>query len=71
MKTIVAVCIALLPAWVPVSVPSSYFAESGDTAITEDDPRWDCATMGNHVCGPVITSNGIESDTGAFIGGWN
>lgn len=20
--------------------------------ITEDDPRWDCATMGNLVCGP-------------------
>lgn len=19
--------------------------------ITEDDPRWDCATMGNKVCG--------------------
>lgn len=22
------------------------------TAITEDDPRWDCRTMGDHVCGP-------------------
>jgi len=21
--------------------------------ITEDDPRWNCATMGNRVCGPV------------------
>ncbi|WP_263729976.1 hypothetical protein [Cellulomonas sp. SG140] len=21
--------------------------------IEEDDPRWDCRTMGNHVCGPV------------------
>lgn len=20
--------------------------------ITEDDPRWDCTTMGNQVCGP-------------------
>jgi hypothetical protein len=20
--------------------------------ITEDDPRWDCDTMGNRVCGP-------------------
>ena len=20
--------------------------------IMEDDPRWDCRTMGNHVCGP-------------------
>ena len=21
--------------------------------IEEDDPRWDCATMGNKVCGPT------------------
>lgn len=21
--------------------------------IEEDDPRWDCATMGNRVCGPA------------------
>lgn len=20
--------------------------------VAEDDPGWDCATMGNHVCGP-------------------
>ena len=22
------------------------------TVITEDDPRWDCRTMGNQICGP-------------------
>jgi hypothetical protein len=21
------------------------------TVITEDDPRWDCRTMGNRICG--------------------
>ena len=21
--------------------------------IEEDDPRWDCRTMGNHICGPT------------------
>ena len=21
--------------------------------IEEDDPRWDCATMGNRICGPA------------------
>jgi hypothetical protein len=25
------------------------------TTITEDDPRWDCTTMGNQVCGPKAT----------------
>ena len=33
---------------------------SGDTLptgehIEEDDPRWDCHTMGNHICGPTTT----------------
>lgn len=23
--------------------------------ITEDDPRWDCRTMGNRICGPGLT----------------
>lgn len=27
--------------------------EPGDDVIHEDDPRWDCATMGNRTCGPV------------------
>jgi hypothetical protein len=22
------------------------------TRIEEDDPRWDCRTMGNRICGP-------------------
>lgn len=25
--------------------------------ITEDDPRWDCRTMGNFVCGPLNPSD--------------
>jgi hypothetical protein len=26
---------------------------AGSPRIEEDDPRWDCNTMGNHVCGPA------------------
>jgi hypothetical protein len=26
-------------------------APAGAEMIHEDDPRWNCATMGNHVCG--------------------
>jgi len=26
-------------------------AQKGER-ITEDDPRWDCRTMGNKICGP-------------------
>lgn len=25
----------------------------GVERIEEDDPRWDCATMGNRICGPL------------------
>lgn len=31
-------------------------AGPNDPLIEEDDPRWDCRTMGNGVCGPVIDS---------------
>lgn len=27
-------------------------AQHTQTRITEDDPRWDCHTMGNKICGP-------------------
>jgi hypothetical protein len=27
---------------------------SADEIVTEDDPRWDCETMGNRICGPTI-----------------
>lgn len=25
----------------------------GDGTVHEDNPFWDCATMGNHICGPT------------------
>lgn len=28
----------------------------GAHRITEDDPRWDCRTMGNHTCGAGLPS---------------
>lgn len=28
------------------------FTALGQQRITEDDPRWDCRTMGNKICGP-------------------
>jgi hypothetical protein len=35
--------------------PCSYdstLCDNDERVIHEDDPRWDCATMGNLVCGP-------------------
>lgn len=28
-------------------------ADVSSTRVQEDDSRWDCTTMGNHVCGHV------------------
>jgi hypothetical protein len=36
----------------------------------EDEPGWDCHTMGNRICG-TVTPDGTEPDTGAYIGGYN
>lgn len=33
-------------------VGSIIYAQRGQR-ITEDDPRWDCHTMGNKICGPL------------------
>lgn len=39
-----------VPASAPATVPTA-----APERITEDDPRWDCRTMGNHICGPRNT----------------
>jgi Spy/CpxP family protein refolding chaperone len=40
--------------------------------IMEDSPAWNCAEMGNRICGgDSITPDGWEADTGAYVGGWN
>lgn len=39
--------------------------------IHEDDPRWDCATMGNKICGPTPeaeASTAVELDALAYTG---
>jgi hypothetical protein len=37
-----------------------------DQGPLEDQPGWNCATMGNQICGPDY-----EPDTGEYIGGYN
>lgn len=31
-------------------------APTSTAQLQEDDPGWDCATMGNRVCGPTATT---------------
>lgn len=43
----ITVCLVLL-----VALSSVALAQRQAERITEDDPRWDCRTMGNKICGP-------------------
>ncbi|WP_288337074.1 hypothetical protein [uncultured Gordonia sp.] len=44
------------PAAVTMSVTPG--DDNGDGIIDEDESGWDCATMGNQVCGPILDSVG-------------
>lgn len=46
----------------PQTIGASSWGKLGK--ITEDSPRWDCRTMGNHVCGP----NGSKYKPGCYVG---
>ena len=55
-KTIAAAAIALaLAGCAPATPAHSTLPEPrpGTDTITEDDPRWNCETMGNKQCGPT------------------
>lgn len=41
------------------------------TSCAEDQPCWDCTTMGNHVCGVELAAGENAYDEGAYVGGWN
>lgn len=41
----------LYPVTAPVTAPVA-------DAPMEDEPGWDCATMGNRICGPLTTITG-------------
>lgn len=43
--------------------------DNADGVITEDEYGWDCATMGNMICGPSIDP--AAWDLGAYVGGYN
>lgn len=40
------------------------------TVIMEDDPRWDCATMGNKICGTVATGQPPVPTTTVPVVSW-
>ena len=67
MRTTIAAAIVAAFAAMALASP----APADDQVVYEDSPGWNCQTMGNRICGPVITDDGIESDTGAYVGGFN
>jgi hypothetical protein len=65
-----AVAVSLTPGTGEQSV-IDYLITGEDIQCVEDMPCWDCSTMGNLRCGPVITPAGIETDTGENVAGYN
>lgn len=48
-----------------VAVAQTYGQAPGTSSgIAEDDPRWDCRTMGNEICGP---GQGVQA--GQYVDG--
>lgn len=46
---------------------------SGVQRVQEDDPGWDCITMGDRSCGPTNSNGfvaGCYDDTGAMVAAW-
>jgi hypothetical protein len=66
----------VLIAWA-ILAPIAHYSDAVDLTapaapqIMEDSPAWDCRTMGNRICGPDVTPAGYESDSGAYVGGFN
>ncbi len=63
--TLTALTLVLVALWVGASIASAAPGHPGaekirawrqGAVITEDDPRWDCRTMGNLTCGPTEVS---------------
>lgn len=70
LETIAAACANVTPGemWAPLCSATAPAAPY----IMEDGPAWDCRVMGNRICGgDGITPAGYETDTGAWVGGYN
>jgi hypothetical protein len=42
-----------------------------NTVCVEDMECWDCATMGNRICGTEYATGPHAYDHGAYVGGYN
>lgn len=52
MKKFLAAALLALTAAACAPTPGMPSLPTTTPRITEDDPRWNCMTMGNHTCGP-------------------
>lgn len=71
----VAVWAVLAPLAVVLAVGIVYVVTPRAAVVYEDEPGWNCATMGNRVCGPVgVAWEGVAQDdyaTCAYWDGWS
>lgn len=73
LKTLTVGALLTAAIGVPLAGPTlavAYATPAGQ--IQEDDPRWDCRTMGDLVCGPT-NSQGVAAgryEAGALVEVW-
>ena len=67
MKEVIVTVVVVMGAMFGWSALAEWRSEPpGVEQITEDDPRWDCETMGNRICGPMKQAGiGMEYQPGA------
>ncbi len=73
-STYKALALGAIGASVLIGIPAVACTPSAkaDPAITEDSPNWNCATQGNHICGPSNPDGlapGLYRD-GALVKRW-
>ena len=63
----------LISAAIGVPLAGPTIAISHATAIQEDDPGWDCRTMGDRICGPTnsnLVAAGCYNDGAQLVAPW-
>ena len=66
LASLVSVAVWLSPRSGETSLLVNVFTTPPATVCIEDMPCWDCATMGNRICGPDY-----ETETGEYVAGYN
>lgn len=74
LKAIAVGVLATVAIGVPLAGPTITIAHADPAGqVQEDDPGWDCVSMGNRICGPTNVQGvtaGCYNDQAALVAAW-